>query len=236
MPYKIKRICAVCSAELAELEAPQMQSCSVCGREFAADTACENVHHVCYACKRKAACDGIICHCLESDSTDPIVLALELMHLPHVWMHGPEHHLIVPAALLTAFHNATGKLDLPAALADANARSIQVPGGTCGAWGACGAALGAGMFFGIATETTSMSTDAWTELGEFTAACTTAVAKTGGPRCCKRDSFTSLRVAVPFSNDRLGTNFPMHEITCEFFPNNRECKGKACPFFPAKTL
>mgnify|MGYP002869165356 CR=1 FL=1 len=67
------------------------------------------------------------------------------MALPQVHMHGPEHHGIVPCVLLTAYRNNGGEVDLPSSLREAVRRAKQVPGGTCGYWGACGAAIGAGI-------------------------------------------------------------------------------------------
>lgn len=62
-------------------------------------------------------------------------------------MHGPEHHVRVGAALLTAWHNGGGQIDFPAALEEMKKRGSQIPGGICGLWGTCGAAVSAGIFF-----------------------------------------------------------------------------------------
>ena len=40
------------------------------------------------------------------------------MDLPFCHMHGPEHHVMVGAAPLTAYQNAGGDIDLPAALTE----------------------------------------------------------------------------------------------------------------------
>jgi hypothetical protein len=47
-------------------------------------------------------------------------------------MVGPEHHVMVGAALLTAYKNAEGQIDLPAALTEMMNRSKSVSGGACG--------------------------------------------------------------------------------------------------------
>lgn len=51
------------------------------------------------------------------------------MENPYVYMHGPEHHVLVGSVLLTAYHNAGGELDWPAALYEMENRGRQVPGG-----------------------------------------------------------------------------------------------------------
>ena len=58
-------------------------------------------------------------------------------------MHGPEHHIMVGAALLTAYKNAGGEIDLQQALVEMMSRGRSVPGGACGFWGACGAGISA---------------------------------------------------------------------------------------------
>jgi hypothetical protein len=83
------------------------------------------------------------------------------MSLAFCHMHGPEHHVMVGAALLTAYRNAGGQLDLPRALQEMLHRGKQVPGGACGYWGACGAGLSTGMFVSIATGSTPLAKEAW---------------------------------------------------------------------------
>ena len=65
------------------------------------------------------------------------------------------------AALLTAYKNAGGALDLEKALREMYSRGRAVPGGTCGFWGACGAGIGAGQFMAIATESTPLAREPW---------------------------------------------------------------------------
>lgn len=62
-----------------------------------------------------------------------------MMSLPTCHMHGPEHHIMVGASLITAYHNAGGELEMDWALSEIVRRGKQVPGGACGNWGACGA-------------------------------------------------------------------------------------------------
>ena len=52
---------------------------------------------------------------------------------------------MVGAALLTAYRNAGGEIDLEPALREMMNRGKSVPGGACGFWGACGAGLSSGI-------------------------------------------------------------------------------------------
>ena len=81
--------------------------------------------------------------------------------MPFCHMHGPEHHVMVGAALLTAYKNAGGDLDLPKALQEMYSRGKAVPGGACGFWGACGAGISAGQFVSIATSSTPLAVEPW---------------------------------------------------------------------------
>ena len=115
-----------------------------------------------------------------------------MMDLPFCHMHGPEHHVMVGAALLTAYKNAGGQLDLEKALGEMYSRGKEVPGGACGFWGACGAGISAGQFLSIATASTPLSVEPWSLSNQMTARALDQIGKAGGPRCCKRDSFLAI--------------------------------------------
>ena len=124
---------------------------------------------------------------------------------------------------------------MPGHLAEANERSMDVPGGACGFWGICGAAIGCGIYMSILSEASPYAETEWKTAGQLTARCAGAVSEQGGPRCCKRDSFLAFMEAAAYSNSTLGTHFATpDDLRCDFYPNNEECKKLACPFFPAK--
>ena len=64
---------------------------------------------------------------------------------------------MVGAALLTAYHNAGGKVELWKALPEMYHRGKEVPGGACGFWGACGAGISTGMYLSIVTKSTPLA-------------------------------------------------------------------------------
>jgi hypothetical protein len=104
--------------------------------------------------------DSIIAICLNSKSDNPIEILEEMMSMPSCHMHGPEHHTMVGSALLTAYKNAGGEIDLESALGEMQKRGKQVPGGACGFWGACGAGISTGMFISIALKATPLAGEA----------------------------------------------------------------------------
>ena len=124
--------CLICGAPLVYLPEAKPMECAGCGRTFTSNAMCENGHFICDDCHRAPALVVIRQRCLQADDTNPIGLAEKLMQEPTVHMHGPEHHVLAGAALLTAYHNVTGKPGLEAALEKMVQRGNQVPGGTCG--------------------------------------------------------------------------------------------------------
>ncbi len=227
----MKNECLICGAPLVYLDADETMTCAVCGKEFDSKTKCAEGHYVCDAC-HTAGLDTITGLCLSEISTDPVAILEKMMAMPFCHMHGPEHHVMVGAALLTAYHNAGGRLDLKEALAEMLRRGKQVPGGTCGFWGACGAGISAGMFVSIASGSTPLSEEPFALSNKMTSQALDAIGEVGGPRCCKRDSFLSILCAVDFARNRLGVSMTRPEIVCRHSAKNNQCIGARCPFAP----
>lgn len=152
------------------------------------------------------------------------------MSQPFCHMHGPEHHVMVGAALLTAYKNAGGEIDLSAALIEMMNRGKSVPGGACGFWGACGAGISSGMFVSILSKSTPLSGEPFALSHQMTSAALGKIGEIGGPRCCKRDSFLSILTAVDFAEEHFGVKMEKSEITCRYSRENNQCIGKRCPF------
>ena len=224
--------CLVCGKEITYLPEPREIPCVICGGVHRTDAACIEGHYVCDRCHRLPALDVITAFCEHSDSRDPVAMAMTLMHHPSVKMHGPEHHYLVPAVLLTAWSNARGERDLlPGRLEKARQRSEWVKGGFCGLLGDCGASVGTGIFVSVVLGATPLSVGEWRLANRMTARALSVIAEHGGPRCCKRNTFLALREAVAFAREELGTEMELPaEIRCTFSPMNRECRGEACPF------
>ena len=234
MAQKIEA-CLICGEPLVYYETAREMTCVYCGRSFPSNAACEAGHFVCDACHSRKAVENILAYCGTCESRDPIAIARALMADPFVHMHGPEHHVLVGAALLTAWHNSGGQGDFPAALAELARRGEQVPGGACGFWGCCGAAVSAGIFFSVAAGATPLAGESWGLANRATAAALQAIGDIGGPRCCKRDSFTAILQAADLCRRELGVDMEIPErVVCGFFPQNRECLGRRCPYHPAE--
>lgn len=226
-------ICILCGEKLRYLGTAEEMRCAVCGKVFSANACCEKGHFVCDSCHASPAEAAVRAVFQQSESKNPVEIALLMMRSPAVHMHGPEHHFLVGAALLCAYRNTGGKVDAETALNAVISRGKLVPGGFCGLAGNCGAAVSAGIFLSVILKTTPLAKEEWALGMRLTAACLNAVAENGGPRCCKRDSFSVILAAAEFVSVELGVSFAMpDEIVCGFSEKNRECLKAECPYFP----
>lgn len=219
----------ICKAPLVYTEYEIAMMCEICRKPYHSKTACVHGHYVCDAC-HSAGMDSLVGVCLDSTSRDPVVILHRLMALPFCHMHGPEHHVLVGASLLTAYRNAGGAVDLPNALVEMQVRGRRVPGGACGFWGACGAAISSGMFVSLVTGSTPLKNKEWALSNAMTSASLQAIAGVGGPRCCKRNAYLAIREAVAFAEKHLGVEMAHQTITCVHAHQNNQCIGSRCPF------
>ena len=221
--------CVICGAPLEYHDRQRSMTCAVCGRSFMSNTECVSGHYVCDSCHS----DGLSMVarvCLSSESKDPTDTVTRLMGLPGIHMHGPEHHVMVGSALLTAYRNCGGDIDLESALDEMANRGRQLPGGVCGLWGNCGAAVSCGMAYSVITGSTPLSGDSWGRCNIMTSRCLEAIGSLGGPRCCKRDSYAALEAASRYIGETLGVEIPVGRPVCGFSSLNPQCKGDACPY------
>ena len=221
--------CIICGAPLEYLESDELMECAICHKKENSKTRCVNGHYVCNECHMQGL-DAIIGLCLNETSKDPIAIIEKMMAMPFCHMHGPEHHTMVGAALLTAYKNAGGDIDLKEVIPEMMRRGREVPGGVCGFWGACGAAISSGIFISIISGSTPLADEPFALSNKMTAKSLEKIADIGGPRCCKRDSFLAIMAAVEYVKENFGIGMELGDIVCEYSSQNRQCLGKKCPF------
>ncbi len=169
--------------------------------------------------------------CLQEKDSDPIAIALHLMAIPEISMHGPEHHMLDGSAFLTAYKNAGGQVDLPSALNELEKHSSLMPGATCGYWGVCGSAASVGAALAIIHQTGPLSSnDYYKDNMELTSRCLHDLGEIGGPRCCKRHAYLSLTEAAKFVQERYGITMKIAPFSCSYSSKNPTCLGLRCPF------
>ena len=228
----MKEECCICKAPLAYLETDELMECAICHKKENSKTRCINGHFVCNECHMEGL-DAVTLLCLNESSKNPAEIIRKLMSQPFCHMHGPEHHVMVGAALLTAYKNAGGDIDLPSALIEMMNRGKSVPGGACGFWGTCGAGISSGMFVSIISKSTPLAKEPFALSHQMTAAALGRIGEIGGPRCCKRDSFLSILAAVDFVDEHFGIKMERPEMVCNYSQGNNQCIGKRCPFSKA---
>ena len=223
--------CLICKAPLEYLKQAENMECALCHKVELSNTRCVNGHYVCSDCHTEGM-DVIIGMCLNSTSKDPFEIMQQMMDQEFCYMHGPEHHVMVGAALLTAYKNAGGKADLQTAIFEMYNRGKQVPGGICGLWGSCGAGVSAGIFISIITEASPLTVESWGQANMMTSRALHNIGIIGGPRCCKRNSHIAINTAVKFVKENFGIEMENAKAVCHYFKNNNQCIGKRCPFAP----
>jgi hypothetical protein len=228
--------CVVCGGELVYTEEPKELQCVFCRGVFRTQAMCRDNHFVCDACHSLGAGDLIERLTVGSLSTDPVEMALTLMKNPALKMHGPEHHFLVPAVLVSAFCTASRRPEdeKERRIKKARERAGHVLGGFCGFYGDCGAAVGTGIFVSVVTDATPLSIKEWRLANLVTAQSLYVIANAGGPRCCKRNSFLAIEEAVRFAKNELGVAMEgaPRRLSCTFYPLNKECIKELCPFHP----
>ena len=224
--------CLICGEELIYQDEHRSLTCELCGQPGLSNVACPKDHYVCDTCHSESAILSIRRMLQQSQETDPICLLQAAFDDPKVYMHGPEHHTIVPFVLLTAYKNAGGDIDYSKAMAEAYQRSKKVPGGICGSWGVCGASVGAGIFASIATGSNPLNKDKWGIPMQLTSQILARLSQVGGPRCCKRTTRIAIEEAARFSGEVLGIPLVASTPGCSYHLRNQQCLLDDCPYYP----
>mgnify|MGYP001863936823 FL=1 len=224
--------CLICGKPLVYYETGKRMKCSICGKEEESEASCEDGHFVCDECHSKRGIQVIEEGCRKTESRNPIAIMQELMENPYIYMHGPEHHVMVGAAILTACKNSGVDMDFDLALEEMVRRGREVPGGICGFWGCCGAAVSTGTAYSILLKATPLSGNSWGRANGMTSRALAKIAEKGGPRCCKRDSFLAVQAAAEVLKEEMNICLEMpEEIFCAFSRENPQCLRRACPFY-----
>ena len=100
---------------------------------------------------------------IEKDIINATELALHLMNYSQLKMHCPQHHYLIPAAMLTSAYKSQGRpLEmLQNDLMEAMMRAKNVLPAFCGLYGSCGAAVGLGIYTSILLDSDQYSTHTW---------------------------------------------------------------------------
>jgi hypothetical protein len=223
--------CVVCGKELHET-AGQILQCTYCGRGEKSDFSCEPSHYVCEPCRTATAADVVRRTCANHRSGDYLSLANLLMRHPAVPAYGPEHHLVVPAVLLTVAHVSGHAGSLDSMLNQSARRVARFTLGSCASTGVCGAAAGVPIAVSLLIEADyTKATERATVLRASSSA-VAAIASLPGSRCCKASVYSSLNVGITFLRQDMGLKVsPALSPICQFSEVVDGCYRDLCPFF-----
>lgn len=223
--------CMVCGSEVTYLNRDQDEDCYYCGGVKKTSTVCANGHFVCDDCHQQDGLSAIRLICLETKEQDMITLLNKIRQHPAIPMHGPEHHAMVPGIILATYRNRGGKIGKETILTGIE-RGSKVPGGVCGFWGSCGAAVGVGIGFSILLDATPLTPKDRQIAQNITADVLMKVSQVRGARCCQRETVTALQEAARISKDVLPVSLLAEDmINCGQYDKNKECIRKHCPLW-----
>ncbi len=222
--------CMVCGETLLYQDRGDSLSCHYCGRQGTALIVCPEGHYVCDGCHGAATLELLPKLAERVQGSTPEDILEELLLLPELPMHGPEHHSLPALALMLAARKSGMELS-ENGVAEAIRRAMVIPGGACGYLGACGAGISLGVAVSLLTGATPVKGEE-RGLANRASASGLCAAGDGGPRCCKRALRNVVREGRLFFEQELGIRFgPVESGTsCRDMARNRECLDAACPY------
>jgi hypothetical protein len=224
--------CMVCGGEIIYEQEMLPKICYFCDKELKTNSFCKNGHFVCDTCHARDAVDIIKKVCLVSTEKDMVKLYKKIRNHRSFSIHGPEHHALVAGVVLTAYRNM-GRQISKDILNETIDRGASVPGGYCGYYGVCGAAVGVGIAFATILKSTPLTPKERQTVMDVTAEVLKVIAQNEAARCCLRDSVIAINEAVRLSEKYLDIKLVSDEkFICTQFKRNKECIKDSCPFWP----
>ncbi|WP_338094935.1 DUF5714 domain-containing protein [Methanorbis furvi] len=224
--------CLVCRSPLIKMQEEKVMECAICRKKFTDFISCINGHYVCCECAEHPGHAVIKNVCTQTQSKNPLSIAVVMMDNPLIGMHTDEHHSLVAASLLAAYKNSGGDVDLEPAVTEAISRGSTVPYGICAYAGTSGGAVSAGIFYSIIAHTSPLSVKEWGNGNLLVSSCLAKIGEAGGPRCCKRCTFFALETAVKYVRENLDITMEMPEkIRCGYVSKNPDCNKTLCPYY-----
>jgi hypothetical protein len=205
--------------------------CLGCNKKATSPIICPDGHYICDTCHSATALERLPAFAARSTGMAPEDILEELLELPGLPMHGPEHHAMAALALLLACHRQDISLQ-ENFIEEAVRRSMQIPGGSCGYLGACGAGISLGIAVSLVTGATPVSGLARGLANRATAAALAACGDDDA-RCCKRALRHAITIGRQFFDLELGIEFPEanQAQSCWDIARNGECARERCPYY-----
>lgn len=224
--------CLVCGSDIYYLDEAQKRACFYCHKEYETSTLCTKEHFICDQCHAQNSVELIKTIALEAHYSDMISFLKKVRSHPLIPLHGPEHHSLVPAIILSVYKNRGGQITDQDILTGIE-RGGDIPGGSCAFWGSCGAAIGAGIAFSIILTATPYKRKERQLVQYISTEFFKVIAHYEAVRCCQRECWLTLKKASDLSEQYLSISLSAkEELICSQFSSNKECIGKECPLWP----
>ena len=225
-------LCSFCSEPLKLLKNAISARCMMCGERGRTRTWCKNGHFVCEEC-RGGEVMQVVEGLLELERTiDPAENFLMMRNSHDFPMHGPEHHVLVAASFLLTYYDQYQEPSWDVILDTLQSAATQLPGGSCGFWGACSAGLAIGMTYCAILDSDPTNPEPRSIAHQAVSKILARISEFKAARCCRRECLLSIQVGCELSAELLP-----HSLTttikaeCEQAQENYECTGNLCPFF-----
>lgn len=146
--------------------------------------------------------------------------------------HGPWHHGIVPAVIITALRN-NGYDFTENDIKEAFTRGLKIPAGGCGFCGTCGGGSGLGIAVSIIKRANPFHDEGRSAAFKAAQEANERIGKLGGPRCCRLSAYTAIDQALKLLNN-MEYELPRSKAIgrCEVWELNDSCHKERCPYFP----
>jgi MoaA/NifB/PqqE/SkfB family radical SAM enzyme/SAM-dependent methyltransferase len=226
---KYRSGCMVCGGDLIYPDKELELACHYCGQTSLANSHCGKKHFVCDHCHSEDALDVMEHLCVEATETDMLEILARLRKHPSIPVHGPEHHALMPAIIVTAYRNSGGHIEKDL-IATAIRRGNQIIGGSCAFTGICGSATGVGIAFSLLLQANPVKAEQRQIIQQITQQVLADIADLKAARCCQRDCWLGLKKAAELSKKYLPIPLQADAIIgCYQQHQNKECMGMECP-------
>jgi hypothetical protein len=225
------KTCRFCGAPLEIFDEATAARCMVCGKRGLTHACCAEEHFVCEECRSgelMQILDGMLDMRRSTDPVETLIKARIGLRFP---MHGPRHHALTTASFLLAYHDLYGEPSWATILETLQSADTQLPGGTCGYWGACSAALAVGMAYCAILGASPTDGAPRSAAQQVVGRIVSRMGEFDGPRCCRRECLLALQVGCELSETHLPKPLlTAYEVHCEQAFKNPECIDEGCPY------
>jgi hypothetical protein len=224
----------ICGGSLEYLEIGKEFTCIRCGMKENGYVNCANGHYICDNCHGKDAFDIILNKSLSSKSTNPLIIAEEILEISNIPMLGCEHALITAGAFLGAIKNH-GKIDISDKQIEEafNRTKKQAIAAYCGLTGICGIAPAIGSCFSIILGAACPKDKETSTTMHVVSKVIEAIANEAGPCCCKNFMRKTLTLSCELAKEHLDIDLPHNlDICCndsERHPHG--CRKTKCSYY-----